>query len=111
MAKNVTFSLRIKVDGKDQIVAVSMDAKKFAKELENARTKSGKLRDDLVKYSQIGASFQSAINGVQQLTGVLREYTSANAVQGVSYAAKHRRRATIGRACNFKRQDLALNNI
>ena len=81
MAKDVKFNIRLTIDGKEQIVTASTNVKKFAEELEIARTKSTKLRDDLLKITQVGASFQNAFTGLQQLTGVLKTYTSANAVQ------------------------------
>ncbi len=49
--------------------------------MEIARTESTKLRDDLLKITQVGASFQNVLNGLQQLTGLMRTYTSANAIQ------------------------------
>lgn len=81
MAKDVKFNIRLTIDGKEQIVTASTNVRKFAEELEIARTKSTKLRDDLLKITQVGASFQNAFTGLQQLTGVLKTYTSANAVQ------------------------------
>lgn len=81
MAKDVKFNVKLTIDGKEQIVTASANVKKFAEELEIARTKSTRLRDDLLKITQVGASFQNAFAGLQQLTGVLKSYTAANAVQ------------------------------
>lgn len=79
MSKDVKFNIRLTIDGKEQIVTASTNVKKFAEELEIARTESTKLRDDLLKITQVGASFQNVITGIQQLTGIMRTYTVANA--------------------------------
>lgn len=81
MAKDVKFNIRLTIDGKEQIVTASTNVRKFAEELEIARTESTRLRDDLLKITQVGASFQNVVTGLQQLTGILRTYTEANAVQ------------------------------
>ena len=81
MAKDVKFNIRLTIDGKEQIVTASTSVKKFAEELEIARTQSTKLRDDLLKITQVGASFQNVITGIQQLTGIMRTYAAANAAQ------------------------------
>lgn len=81
MSKDVKFNIRLTIDGKEQIVTASTNVKQFAQELEIARTESTKLRDDLLKITQVGASFQNALTGVQQLTGLMRTFTAANAMQ------------------------------
>nr|DAQ03548.1 MAG TPA: Putative tail length tape measure protein [Caudoviricetes sp.] len=81
MAKEVKFNIKLTIDGKEQLVTATTNVKKFAEEFEKARSKSTRLRDDLLKITQVGASFQNAINGLQQLTGIMRSYTDANATQ------------------------------
>ena len=81
MAKDVKFNIKLTIDGKEQIVTASTNVKKFAEELEITRAESTKLRDDLLKITQVSASFQNVITGLQQLTGVMRTYTAANAAQ------------------------------
>lgn len=81
MAKDVKFNVRITVDGKDQIVTASTSVKEFAKVIESARSESTRLRDDLLKITQVGASFQNALKGMQQLIGLMNTYTTANAAQ------------------------------
>lgn len=81
MAKDVKFNIKLEIDGKEQIVTASTNVKQFAEELEIARTESTKLRDDLLKITQVGASFQNVITGLQQLTSVMRTYTAAKAAQ------------------------------
>lgn len=81
MAKDVKFNIRLTIDGKEQIVTASTNVKRFAEELEIARTKSTQLRDDLLKITQVSTSFQNVITGLQQLTGLMRTYTAANSAQ------------------------------
>lgn len=81
MAKDVKFNIKLTVDGKEQIVTASANVKQFAEELEIARTESTKLRDDLLKITQVGASFQHVVAGMQQLTGLMGTYTAASSAQ------------------------------
>ena len=86
MAKDVKFNIKLVVDGKEKIVEATGDIKKFAQEFENARTESTKLRDDLLKVTQVTTSFQNAMSGLQQLTGLMQTYTAASALQEESEA-------------------------
>lgn len=81
MAKDVKFNIKLTIDGKEQIVTASTNIKRFAEELEIARTESTKLRDDLLKVTQVTTSFQNAMSGLQQLTGLMQTYTAANSEQ------------------------------
>lgn len=81
MAKDVKFNIKLTIDGKEQIVTASTNVKRFAEELEIARTESTKLRDDLLKVTQVTTSFQNAMSGLQQLTGLMQTYTAANSEQ------------------------------
>lgn len=81
MSNEVKFNIKLVVDGKEKIVDATADIKKFAQEFENARTESSKVRDELLKFTQTSQSIQNMITGMQQLTGVIRTYTAASAVQ------------------------------
>ena len=86
MANEVKFNIKLVVDGKEKIVDATADIKKFAQEFENARTESTKVRDELLKFTQTSQSIQNVITGMQQLTGVMRTYTAASALQEESEA-------------------------
>ena len=45
MAKEVTFKLNLRVDGKDVVKKVTMDIDELQKAIGNAKTESDKLRD------------------------------------------------------------------
>lgn len=81
MAKDVKFNIRLNIDGKEQIVTASTNVKRFAEELGIARTKSTELRDSLIRITQVGQSFQNALMGLQQITGLMSQYTAASKVQ------------------------------
>lgn len=81
MAKDVKFNIKLTIDGKQHIVEASTNVKKFAEELAIAQTSSNKLRDQLIKFSGIAASFQNLASGLQQLTGVAQTYIEANKTQ------------------------------
>ena len=49
MAKEVKFNIKLTIDGKEQLVTATTNVKKFAEEFEKARSKSTRLRDDLLK--------------------------------------------------------------
>ena len=83
MANEVKFNIKLIVDGKEKIVDATTDVSKFAKEFENARTESTKLRDELLKFNQIGQSFQNVSQGLRELTGQMQEYADASAEQEV----------------------------
>ena len=86
MAKDVKFNIRLTIDGKEQIVTASTNVKEFADQLAIAQTQSTKLRDDLLKVTQVTTSFQNAMSGLQQLTGLMQTYTAASALQEESEA-------------------------
>lgn len=83
MANEVKFNIKLIVDGKEKIVDATTDVSKFAKEFENARTASTKLRDELLKFNQVGQSFQNMVQGLQAMAGVLQELADASAEQEV----------------------------
>ena len=69
MANEVTFPIKLLIDGKERIVEATADVKKLAKVVEDAGTDSMKLRDELLKFNQakeafangLGAPFSSAL--------------------------------------------------
>lgn len=81
MAKDVKFNIRLTIDGKEQVVTASTNVKALAKELGIAADQSTRFRDTLLRINQATQSFQNVFSGLQQLTGVMQEYTRANAVQ------------------------------
>lgn len=81
MAKDVKFTIKLNVDGKEHFVEASTNVKRLADELGITKTKSDELRNNLLRLNNITLSFQNALNGLQQITSLTLEYTAANAVQ------------------------------
>lgn len=87
MAKEVTFKLNLRVDGKDVVKKVTMDIGELQKAIGNAKTESDKLRDSLVKYNQINETVRSVSDGFAQLSGYLNDVTEESRSFGGAMAA------------------------
>ena len=81
MAKDVKFNIKLSIDGKEHVVEASTNVKKLAEELGIAKTKGDELRQALLTATQVTQSFQNVFAGLQQITGLMQEYTAANATQ------------------------------
>lgn len=87
MAKEVTFKLNLRVDGKDVVKKVTMDIDELQKAIGNAKTESDKLRDSLIKYNQINEMIRSVSGGFAQLSGYLNDVTEESRSFGGAMAA------------------------
>lgn len=87
MAKEVTFKLNLRVDGKDVVKKVTMDIDELQKAIGNAKTESDKLRDSLIKYNQINEMVRSVSDGFAQLSGYLNDVTEESRSFGGAMAA------------------------
>ena len=81
MSRDVKFNIKLSIDGKEHIVTASTNVKKLATEFNNAYKESNKVKDSLLRFSQISSAFNNVMGGLQQLTGIMHEYTEASAVQ------------------------------
>lgn len=81
MPKDVRFNIKLQIDGKEQIVTATTNVKALASELGIARDKSEAFRNTLINFNQLSQSFQNALSGLQQITGLMQEYTAAARVQ------------------------------
>ena len=77
----VTFNIKILVDGKEKVVEAKTDVSKLADEFEKAKNSSTKLRDKLLEFNQAAQAFQNLTSGVQQLVGVFGQFSQAYADQ------------------------------
>lgn len=87
MAKEVTFKLNLRVDGKDVVKKVTMDIDELQKAIGNAKTESDKLRDSLIKYNQINETVRSVSDCFAQLSGYLNDVTEESRSFGGAMAA------------------------
>lgn len=81
MSKEIKFNVRLNVDGKEQLVTAATSIEEIRCAVEATKSSADKLKDAIINYSQVSVSIQNVIGGLQQLSGVLREYSAANAVQ------------------------------
>lgn len=81
MSKEIKFNVRLNVDGKEQLVTAATSVEEIRCAVEATKSSTDKLKDSLINFSQVSVSIQNAISSLQQLTGMLREYSAANAVQ------------------------------
>ena len=75
MAKEVKFTVKLNIDGKNVIVSAGRDARKFAEELGLAKTKTEELRGNLLHLNQLTQTFSNIGKGLQSLTGVINNLT------------------------------------
>lgn len=73
MAKNLTYSIKIRVDGRD-IEVSTRDVQKFSKAMSDVRTNAQRFND-------IGFAFQGLQHSLGQLTNTVSTFTAAFAVQ------------------------------
>lgn len=110
MAKEVTFKLNLRVDGKDVVKKITMDVGELQKAIGNTKTESDKLRDSLIKYNQINEMIRSASDGFTQLSGYLNNVTEESRSFGGAMAAANTMAGKSGQElANLKNQvsDLA----
>lgn len=87
MAKEVTFKLNLRVDGKDVVKKITMDVGELQKAIGNTKTESDKLRDSLIKYNQFNEMIRSVSDGFTQLSGYLNNVTEESRSFGGAMAA------------------------
>lgn len=77
----VTFNIKLLVDGKEKIVEAKTDVSKLADEFEKAKSGATKFRDKLLEFNQTAQSLQNLASGLQQLSGSFGQLTQAYADQ------------------------------
>ena len=89
MAKDVKFTIKLNIDGNKLISTASTNCKRLAQELGIAADRSDNLRNALLSINNTTVAFKNAFSGLQQLTGVMQQFTQANAVQQVGGCSHH----------------------
>ena len=75
MAKEATFKINMKIDGKDVVKKLTVDMDELGRAINETRQSSDKLRDSLIKFNQINESLQTASSSLSQLSNVLSSLT------------------------------------
>ena len=82
MAKEIKFNIKLRIDGKEQLVTASTSAKELRDNLNAAKSSAAKFREKMITVNQTVAALQnasSAINGLRDtMAGLTASY---NAVQ------------------------------
>jgi len=74
----VKFSIKLIVDGKEQVADATADLSEFQESLRAAKDASTKLRDSLIGFNQVSQSFRDAFDGISNLSNQLGSLSSAN---------------------------------
>lgn len=75
MAKEATFKINMKIDGKDVVKKLTVDMDELGRAINETRQSSDKLRDSLIKFNQINETLQTASSSLSQLSNVLSSVT------------------------------------
>lgn len=81
MAKEVKFTIKLNVDGKEQVVDATTDVQKLSEELGIAKTRSDEVRNSLLKMNNVTQALQNVFAGLQQITGQMQEFLGAYSIQ------------------------------
>ena len=87
MAQNVTFSINLKVDGKDVVRKVSMDMEELRNVIDEATSSSKKLSESLINFNQKAERFRTISDSVSQLAGTLNSLTEESRSFGGAMAS------------------------
>lgn len=68
MAKDIKFNVRLTIDGKEQIISATTNAKQFQKGLDKAKSSADQLRDRLITFNQASESFKGVRDSLKELT-------------------------------------------
>ena len=87
MGQNVTFSINLKVDGKDVVRKVSMDMEELRRVTNEATSSSRLLSDSLIRYNQGIELIKNLSGSVSELAGTLNSLTEESRSFGGAMAA------------------------
>lgn len=75
MAKEVKFNVRISVDGKEQLVTATSSVADLRRVMDDARGSAGRMRDELLTFTQTVQKMQMISSAVSQIAGTLNKAT------------------------------------
>lgn len=86
MAKEVSFKLNLKVDGKDVVKKLTVDMSELESVINKTQSTSNKLRDSLVKFNQGAELARNISDSFSQLSGILNSLTEESRSFGAAVA-------------------------
>ncbi len=87
MAKEVTFKLNLKVDGKDVVKKLTVDMEELQRAIGETRSASDKLTVSFFKWNQISEVAQNFSSGLSQISGALNTLTAESRSFGAAMAS------------------------
>lgn len=87
MAKEVTFKLNLKVDGKDVVRQLSVDVEELQRAIGDARSASEKFTASLIKWNQLSETIGNLSSGMSQLSNTLNNVTAESRSFGAAMAS------------------------
>lgn len=87
MAREVTFKLNLKIDGKDVVKKLTVDVEELQRALESTRGKSELLRDSFIKFNQVSEAASNISGAISQMAGSLDAVTAESRGFGGAMAA------------------------
>ena len=87
MAKEVTFKINLKVDGKDVVKKITVDMNELENVINKTRSTSEKLRDSLIKFNQGAEMVRNISDSFSQLSGTLNSLTEESRSFGAAMAS------------------------
>ena len=76
MAKEVKFTVRLNVDGKDKIVTATSSVADLQRAVDNAKSSAARLRESLINANQSVLMMQNAVSALANVSGVLDNLTA-----------------------------------
>lgn len=87
MAREVTFKLNLKIDGKDVVKKLTVDVEELQRALESTRGKSELLRDSFIKFNQVSEAASNISGAISQMASSLDDVTAESRSFGGAMAA------------------------
>lgn len=87
MAREVTFKLNLKIDGKDVVKKLTVDVEELQRALESTRGKSELLRDSFIKFNQVSEAASNISGAISQMASSLDAVTAESRSFGGAMAA------------------------
>lgn len=87
MAKEVKFTVRLNVDGKDKIVTATSSVADLQRAVDNAKSSAARLRESLINANQSVLMMQNAVSALANVSGVLDNLTAESRSFGAAMKA------------------------
>ena len=87
MAKDVKFSIKLNIDGKEKIVTATSSVIDLQKAVDNAKSSAARLRESLINANQSILMMQNAVSALTNISGTLGDLTEESRSFGAAMKA------------------------